>query len=403
MQPVSPMPSNELARATRLSDFDIDYTDLQDSLKDLSKLAAKVAGTSISLINLIDTFTQWTVSNYGMDVDQMPREDSVCQYTILSKHGFEVKDLRTDDRFKDKDYVSGAPGLTYYFGVPLTTGDGYHIGALCVMDKIGTQISDEQAEMLRLLANEVVNHLQCYQQIEQMKRKLKEGRDERRKLAHDIRGPLGGIISLADILLMQGEKNTMNDVIEFVGLMKKSGTSLLELTHEILSADKTVIETDTGSSIQYPFNLEELKQKLEQLYLPQAIGKQVHFQVAIKTDLATTAIPRKHLLPIAGNLISNAIKFTEQNGSVQVELDLAIAKGSRQLLLTVRDTGIGIPEKTTKEIMSGTTCSTEGTAGEMGFGFGLTIVKRLVEKINGTICVSSIEEEGTEFRVSIPV
>ena len=61
-----PMPSNEIDRLRRLSDFDLDYSDAQESLRDLTKLAAKIAGTSISLINLIDGFTQWSVANYGL-------------------------------------------------------------------------------------------------------------------------------------------------------------------------------------------------------------------------------------------------------------------------------------------------------------------------------------------------
>src|SRR5213075_1443343 len=99
MNVAPPMPSNEMDRLLKLSEFDVDYADVQESLKDLTKLAAKVAGTSISLVNLIDTFTQWTISNFGLPLEQMAREDSVCQYTITAKESFEVKDLPTDDRF----------------------------------------------------------------------------------------------------------------------------------------------------------------------------------------------------------------------------------------------------------------------------------------------------------------
>ena len=127
-----PMPANEMERLISLSDFDIDYSTHQDSFKDLAKLAAKVAGTDISLVNLIDTFTQWTISNHGLDIDQMPREDSVCQYTIANGEYFEVADLKDDPRFKDKFYVVDDPNLRYYFGVPLTTKEGSNLGALCV-------------------------------------------------------------------------------------------------------------------------------------------------------------------------------------------------------------------------------------------------------------------------------
>ena len=157
-----PIPANEMDRIIKLSDFDLDYAEMQESFKDLTKLAAKVAGTEISLINLIDTFTQWTVSNYGLPLDQMPREDSVCQYTIVSKEFFEVENLADDDRFKDKFYVVEPPKLRYYFGVPLQTEDGYNIGALCVLDKIGKEITAEKIELLKIIADEIVNRLLPY-------------------------------------------------------------------------------------------------------------------------------------------------------------------------------------------------------------------------------------------------
>jgi hypothetical protein len=73
-------------RLMALSEFDLDYLDLEASFADLTKLAAKVAGTSISLINLIDSFTQWSAFSFGLDIKQMPREDSVCQYTIMEEN-----------------------------------------------------------------------------------------------------------------------------------------------------------------------------------------------------------------------------------------------------------------------------------------------------------------------------
>ena len=93
MSVVPPLPADEMDRIIKLSDYDLDYGDMQENFKDLTKLAAKVAGTEISFINLIDTFTQWTISNYGHSLEQMAREDSVCQYTIVAKKPFEVNDL----------------------------------------------------------------------------------------------------------------------------------------------------------------------------------------------------------------------------------------------------------------------------------------------------------------------
>lgn len=164
-----PVPENEMQRVIELSEFDLDYSSLDEQFKDLTKLAAKVAGTDISLINLIDSFTQWSVSNYGLDIQQMPREDSVCQYTIVTENFFEVKDLSADARFRDKFYVKDDPNLRYYFGVPLQADNGIQLGALCVLDTVGKEISPEKVEMLKIIADEIVNRLMITRVINGLK------------------------------------------------------------------------------------------------------------------------------------------------------------------------------------------------------------------------------------------
>jgi len=99
----------ELHRLLLLSDFDLDYSKLDDYLKDLSILATNIAGTQVCLINLLDHSTQWSISTHNLEIQQMPREDSVCQHTIWGEGYFEIKDLSQDVRFQSKNYVKGEP------------------------------------------------------------------------------------------------------------------------------------------------------------------------------------------------------------------------------------------------------------------------------------------------------
>ncbi|TAJ59877.1 MAG: sensor histidine kinase [Chitinophagaceae bacterium] len=405
---IPPVPDNEMERILKLSELDVDYAEVQDSLQDLSKLAAKVAGTPISLINLIDSFTQWTVSNYGLPLEQMPRHDSVCQYTIVAKEEkLEVKDLSVDDRFKDKFYVTGPPLLKYYFGVPLQTADGLNLGALCVLDKVGREISPEKIELLKIIANEIVNRLTAYQVIKELKSKVREAGDTQRKVAHDIRGPLGGIVSLAQIISQQGNENKMDQVLEFIGLIQKSGRSLLELANEILGADKRV----DASAVRYSqtqatadtFTLQVFKDKLEKLFTPQAIPKDIRFTVRIHDQHETIPFSKNKLLQITGNLISNAIKFTPQHGSVTVELGLVVTSADKNLQIKVTDTGVGLDAVAVQQLFTqGAVSSTSGTVGEQGYGFGLALVKHLVDDLKGNIDVVSKPGEGAVFTIAIP-
>ncbi|MBV9988509.1 MAG: GAF domain-containing sensor histidine kinase [Chitinophagaceae bacterium] len=391
-----------MERIIELSELDIDYSEFQNSFKDLTKLAAKVAGTEVSLINLIDTFTQWSIANYGLPLEQMPREDSVCQYTIVAGEGqFEVKDLSADERFREKTYVTGGPRLRYYFGIPLQTSTGHNLGALCVLDKIGKEITPEKVELLKIIADEIVNRLTALKVIQNLRMRVKDSTDAQRKVAHDIRGPLGGIIGLAQIISEQGDANTMEEVLEFINLIQKSGNSLLELANEILSTDKNASSTPAELKGQES-NLTTFKSKLEKLYTPQALNKQVNFQVNIVSGAEQTPFAKTKLLQIAGNLISNALKFTQVEGEVIVELSLTTGKFQNLLTIKVTDTGVGMDQATIDRIMDGTASSTDGTSGEQGFGFGLALVKHLVEGLKGSLQISSRPGEGTSFEVKLP-
>jgi signal transduction histidine kinase len=402
MSTVAPIPKNEMERIIELSDLDLDYSEFQDSFKDLTKLAAKVAGTEISLINLIDSFTQWSIANYGLPLEQMPREDSVCQYTIVAESGqFEVKDLSADGRFREKFYVAGDPHLRYYFGIPLQTSTGLNLGALCVLDKKGKEITPEKAELLKIIASEIVNRLTAFKVIHNLRLRVKDSTEAQRKVAHDIRGPLGGIIGLAQIISEQGGANTMEEVLEFIGLIQKSGNSLLELANEILSTEKHS-PAAAGELKNEDSNLSIFKGKLEKLYTPQALNKQVDFIVNIASGANKTPFAKAKLLQIAGNLISNAMKFTPADGTVAVDLELVPGKLQNQLIIKVTDSGVGMDEATIHRIMDGTASSTDGTGGEQGFGFGLVLVKHLVDGLKGTLQVQSKPGEGTSFEVKLP-
>ncbi len=391
----SPLPQNEINRILSLSEFDLDYSDLYEHFRDLSKLAAKVAGTEISLVNLIDSFTQWTISDYGLDIKQLSREDSICQYTINAKESFEVKDLSADERFKDKIYVTQAPKIRYYFGVPLVTADGYNLGALCVMDKLGKEISPEKVELLQIIAQEIVTRLQSIKLVTDLRHKLKEAQESQRKVAHDIRGPLSGIIGLSQVINEMNGATKLEDIQELIALIHKGGKSILELADEILGAEKK--KATAGQ-----FTLDEFREMLDKLYAPQAVNKQISFTIHVDPLSKTIPVSRNKLLQVTGNLISNAIKFTPVQGKVSAYLGLVPINAGYDLHIIVTDSGAGIDPQKADEIISGSATSTDGTGGEQGYGFGLALVKHLVEKLHGKFFLNSTPGKGSVFTVIIP-
>lgn len=388
-----------MERLLSLSEFDLDYTEHKDSFKDLAKLAAKVTGTEVSLVNLIDSYTQWSISGHGLEIEQMPREDSVCQYTIIDGEYFEVEDLRTDERFRDKFYVTDGPRLRYYYGIPLKVSDDHNIGALCVLDKNVKELTPEKVELLKIIADEILSRLKDLKVIGKLKSKLAEASEIQKKVAHDIRGPLSGIIGLAQFISEQGEANQIEEVLEFINLIHKSGRSILELADEILSADKNDHKPISNGA---DFNLLIFKDKIERLFIPQARNKNILLTVKTPSESERIPFARNKLLQITGNLISNAIKFTPAGGYVDVDLSLELNDHVNILQIQVKDSGVGIDEKGIEKILKGNSASTTGTIGEAGFGFGLALVKHLIETLKGSIKIYSKPGEGTIFEVRLP-
>ncbi|SMO81319.1 GAF domain-containing sensor histidine kinase [Gracilimonas mengyeensis] len=394
----SPIPENEFERLQKLAEYDIDYSEMHKKLDDLTRLAAYVAGTPISLVNLLGANTQWTVSNFGLDVKQTPREDTACQYVVLQSTPLEVKNMTEDDRFKDKDYVLEDPSIRYYYGVPLTTPDGYNIGAMCVLDTDIRELSPEKQEFLRIIGNEVITRIEYEHKLKLMRNNMDELKEIQRKVSHDIRGPLGGIIGIAEILKGQAKEQKMDDFMKLLELINRGGRSVLDLANDILSDYE-----DESEVPDHQFTLPILQGKLMDLYQPQALSKDINFSVETGEKYQKAQFPKYKLLQILGNLITNAIKFTPKDGHVNVHLSIKQEDETVSLTATVEDTGVGMNPEKIKEITSDQAKSTAGTSNERGYGFGFQLARHLTESMHGSLVVESVEGKGSKMTVEIPV
>ena len=151
-------------------------------------------------------------------------------------------------------------------------------------------------------------------------------------------------------------------------------------------------------------NLITFKSKLEQLYAPQARNKNIHFVVNSNSKTEQIPFSKNKLLQITGNLISNALKFTPKSGHVTVDLDLVVGEQENIniLHLKVKDSGIGLEAAAIDAILQGTAESTDGTNKEKGYGFGLALVKHLIDSLQGTFHIHSRPGEGAVFEVRLP-
>lgn len=381
-----PLPENEIERVFSLAELDIDYSNMADQFKDLATLAAKIAGTKMSLVNLIDSFTQWTIAEHGLNIKQMPREDSICQYTIAGKDQFEIPDLSADDRFKDKPYVSGPLQLKYYFGLPLMTPEGHPIGALCVIDDEHRSLSPEKIELLKIIAAEVANRLNTLKTIDTLKHNLSELKESQRKIAHDIRGPLAGIIGLSGLIADQGTENTMDEILEAAAQISSSSKEILNTTNQIIAGFQVEpLKKDE-------FNLHIFKDKLERLYTPQAISKGIELEVNLSERTQFVAFMKNKVLQITGNLINCALNCTSEMGLITVDLEIKPEATYNLLKIKVTDSGSGMNSLAVDELLMGKETNGIDPCEDKS---ALSLVKKMVDDLNGEFRLRSIDGSGT--------
>jgi len=154
------LPANEKQRLEALASYAILDTPPEPGFDDLTTLASHICGVPIAVISFVDEVRQWFKSSVGMPVQQTPREHAFCAHTILGHDVMVVPDTRADERFRTNPLVTSEPGIRFYAGAPLVTGDGLALGTLCVADHQPRQINDEKLALLRALARQVVTRLE---------------------------------------------------------------------------------------------------------------------------------------------------------------------------------------------------------------------------------------------------
>lgn len=216
-------------------------------------------------------------------------------------------------------------------------------------------------------------------------------------MSHDFVTALTSIMGLADLLL-EAKDSKKNK--EYLSNIKTASHTLLQLINDVLSFSKL---ESLGKQLRFDIvNLQSLADNVMSLVGNMAQQKDLLLDVSIPTEQNIVS-DQNRLTRIMMNLLSNAIKFTAK-GKVSAILTVEVKDTDEVILwMTVTDTGVGIPEEKSEEIFERFSRLDPSYKGhEAGAGLGLSIVKRFVEDLNGTITLTSQLGVGTTFKVAIP-
>jgi PAS domain S-box-containing protein len=216
-------------------------------------------------------------------------------------------------------------------------------------------------------------------------------------VSHDLRAPFNSILGFTEILLDETSEFTPEEEKEFLAFIKQAAEQQLNLLGNLL--DWSRLETGRIRFEPKPTDLKSLVDKSIVSLKGNALKKQINLYSSIQENI-TVNVDENLTLQLFGNLLSNALKFTPQNGSVWVDID---DSGIDFVKVSVNDNGIGIPpEDFDKLFKIDTKYYSRGTEGEEGSGLGLALCAEIVQKHGGKIEIKSEINKGTSFILSLP-
>ncbi|TGK06468.1 GAF domain-containing sensor histidine kinase [Leptospira fletcheri] len=403
---VAPLPANELSRLRELKKYDILDTPPEKKYDGITKAASLICGTPIALISLIDEKRQWFKSRVGLDTEETQREASFCQFALLGSDIYIVNDAAQDPKFEKNPSVLGPPYVRFYAGAPLMTPSGSVIGTLCVIDTVPKNLDPRQLEALRALADSVIAYMELEANSRELIRAQAVSLDLQKareqffvNMNHEFRTPVHGILGMVD-LIRQTEIDRMQS--EYLDSVQESGEHLIHLINDAIDFSKAESGTLVLSSLEFDLIslIREIATSAEKeakqnglkfvLNLPQGIS-----ELIVKSD------PRR-IQQVFSNLLSNALKFTEQGRIEFYFKEVSVSEKNVQGRIGVIDTGIGIAEKRILglfEAFSQIDASISRKYG--GTGLGLALCKKICDTLGWKIGAKSVLWQGSEFILEI--
>lgn len=217
-------------------------------------------------------------------------------------------------------------------------------------------------------------------------------------ISHELRTPLTLIMTPLEVLM---KKDNDEKTMRQLNVIHKNATDLYNLVNQLLDFRKAEMRMEKLHLSSG--NIVEFIDSIYACFQPFAEEKRLKFMIENLPKATNMYFDHDKMHKILNNLLSNAFKFTPENGSVSLKVNESLIGGRRMLSLTVQDTGTGMSEEDIKHIFERFYQASNNAEGTVGSGIGLHLVKEYVRMHQGEIEVESKQNEGTIFRLLIPM
>ena len=406
---------------------------LQAVLDTLVVSAARLCEADKAFVFSLEQSTYRVSSNYGfsreyldyMRAQQIPRgRNTLVGRTVLEARIIHIPDVLVDPEYTWTESQKLGDYRTM-LGVPLLR-EGVAIGVMGMMRSAVQPFTQRQIELMSTFADQAVIAIQTARLVDELKTReealaaakaaAETARDvaERERseaqaanqakstflatISHEIRTPLNGVLGMMDVLGHQGLDAPQR---HSVAIMRDSAQALLRIIDDVLDFSK--IEAGRLELEETAFSLSAMADGISPAFQQEAAAKGLVLETEIVpgSNDALVGDPMR-VRQILGNLVGNALKFTE-NGSVHIRLATAPLDGERvSLILAVTDTGIGLSAEQCAGLFQPFAQADSSTTRRYGgTGLGLSIVRRLVQLMQGDVAIQSTPGLGSTFTVTL--
>lgn len=405
-KPISVNPET-LARLVEISRILNSGTNVDRLLHYIIKQAADLTSAEAASILLLDPHTQQlhfrASSNAGhseMANIPVPIDSSIAGAILTENRPMLISDVNKDPRWNPNVSQTIQFQTKSILGVPMHDVDRQPIGVLEALNKQNGRFTREDAKTLVILADiagVAIERARLSEDLQQAYEELNEldqlKTDFIAVASHELRTPLSVIMGYVSFLREEANDSTasqLDNVMDAAVHLRDLIQAMLNLRY--VDAGETTLDLDTIDMVTF-------SQDIAAAFEETTVAKQQTLSVKLPKSPLNVKADRNVLEVAINNLMNNAIRFTPNEGLIQIRLE----KQSKEVWFSISDNGVGIPEDKLERIFNRFYQLEPAMVRQHGgLGIGLSIAKDLVEMQNGRIWAESVENQGSMFTVALP-